>query len=123
MNAPMGVQITIERDQSEFTRLSSSVTSLTSTSLRLAPCLGPLDKAYGTGERSRRPRPHRRPREKLGDQQGLSIPGGMCVIKGITSKGAPGHSGSDAMGTLTIAGVRRERRRRALDGQAHVPVP
>ena len=115
VNAPMGVQITIERDQSEFTRLSQLGDILGLNQFEVGSVhKGLADKAYraqaeqilgdGRGLTAERT-------EKLAEiQKGLSLPDADAqkIIKGITSKKMlQDMQAQIAMGTLTIADIRR----------------
>jgi len=115
VNAPMGVQITIERDQSEFTRLTQLGDILGLNQMEVGMVhKGLADKAFRaqaeqmlgdgkglTAERS----------EKLKEiQTSLSLPeaDAQRIIKGITSKKMLSEMQAQiAMGTLSIADVRR----------------
>ena len=115
VNAPMGVQITIERDQSEFTRLTQLGDILGLNQMEVGSVhKGLADKAFRaqaeqmladgkglTAERS----------EKLKEiQTSLSLPepDAQRIIKGITSKKMLGEMQAQiAMGTLSIADVRK----------------
>ena len=115
VNAPMGVQITIERDQSEFTRLTQLGDILGLNQMEVgAVHKGLADKAFRaqaeqmladgkglTAERS----------EKLKEiQTSLSLPepDAQRIIKGITSKKMLSEMQAQiAMGTLSIADVRK----------------
>ena len=111
----MGVQITIERDQSEFTRLSQLGDILGLNQFEVGSVhKGLADKAYraqaeqilgdGRGLTAERT-------EKLAEiQKGLSLPDADAqkIIKGITSKKMlQDMQAQIAMGTLTIADIRR----------------
>jgi len=115
VNAPMGVQITIERDQSEFTRLSQLGDILGLNQFEVGSVhKGLADKAYraqaeqilGDGRGLTADRA-----EKLKEiQQGLSLPDADAqkIIKGITSKKMlQDMQAQIAMGTLTIADIRK----------------
>ena len=115
VNAPMGVQITIERDQSEFTRLTQLGDILGLNQMEVGSVhKGLADKAFRaqaeqmladgkglTAERS----------EKLKEiQTSLSLPepDAQRIIKGITSKKMLSEMQAQiAMGTLSIADVRK----------------
>lgn len=115
VTAPMGVQITIERDQTEFTRLSQlgDILGLNQMDVGMVH-KGLADKAYrsqaeqilgdGKGLTAERA-------EKLKEiQTSLSLPeaDAQKIIKGITSqKLVKEMQAQIAMGTLTIADVRK----------------
>tara|TARA_B110000977_G_scaffold141755_1_gene179836 strand:+ start:25709 stop:28657 length:2949 start_codon:yes stop_codon:yes gene_type:complete len=115
VTAPMGVQITIERDQSEFTRLTQLGDILGLNQMEVGSVhKGLADKAFraqaeqlladGKGLTAERA-------EKLKEiQTSLSLPepDAQKIIKGITSKKMLGELQAQiAMGTLTIADVRK----------------
>jgi hypothetical protein len=115
VNAPMGVQITIERDQSEFTRLT-----------QLGDILGLNQMEVGTVHKGLADKAFRAQAEQLlGDGKGLTAeraeklkeiqtslnlpePDAQKIIKGITSKKMLNDMQAQiAMGTLSIADVRK----------------
>ena len=115
VNAPMGVQITIERDQSEFTRLTQLGDILGLNQMEVGSVhKGLADKAFraqaeqmladGKGLTAERA-------EKLKEiQTSLSLPeaDAQKIIKGITSKKMlSAMQAQIAMGTLSIADVRK----------------
>ena len=115
VNAPMGVQITIERDQSEFTRLT-----------QLGDILGLNQMEVGMVHKGLADKAFRAQAEQmLGDGKGLTAerteklkeiqtslnlpePDAQKIIKGITSKKMLQEMQAQiAMGTLSIADVRK----------------
>ena len=115
VTAPMGVQITLERDQSEFTRLAQLGDILGMNQMEVGMVhKGLADKAFraqaeqmlGDGRGLTADRA-----EKLKEiQTSLSLPDAEAqkIIKGITSKKLLGEMQAQiAMGTLTIADVRK----------------
>ena len=115
VNAPMGVQITIERDQSEFTRLTQLGDILGLNQMEVGMVhKGLADKAFraqaeqmlGDGKGLTADRA-----EKLKEiQTSLNLPeaDAQKIIKGITSKKMLQEMQAQiAMGTLTIADVRK----------------